>query len=640
MLGVSRQTRVAALVMAALVVVTLIGWVAARQIRSPAQVAADTAAPRPSAITIPVARRTLSAEVIVRGTVRYGAPQSVVLASSRLKQSASSGASSDIVTRAPRAKATLDGGDVALAVDGRPVFVLRGSVPMHRDLGPGSRGQDVHQLEAALRSAGFSPGAVDGVYDGSTEAAVSAFYLRQGWDPFGPTDTQLDALRTAEAAAAQARDARLQAANNAEVARRGPRPSEIAQARIDANNARDGIGNARLKVSTAQAKLEAAQGAAANATAGESVASANSARDQAQAAADVSAKQAAVTAAAEEARLADARRFELPPEATLTDRQAAETAATQAAAAVGQAQAELNGAVAAANAVRVNGGADVLKARNDGAKLVRDVRVARAELRRARQGLRLARRQALLADRKARVITETQDTSTLQAITASAAREQRRTAGEVGRLSRQAGIQVPANEILFFPALPLRVDAVKARRGSTVSGRVMNVTNSRLAIDSSLSVSDQKLVRPGDRVTIEEQDLGITARGRVSRVASTPGTNGVDPNRFYMSIVPNSSLPSLVGASVKLTVSVRSTKGSVLAVPVSALSIGGDGRSRLQVRRGQRIELVPVVPGLAAEGLAEVRPADGRRLEAGDLVVVGARGGARALAPGGTRTGP
>ena len=601
--------------------------------------AADTAAPKPSAITIPVARRTLSAEVIVRGTVRYGAPQSVVLASSRLKQSA--GTSSDIVTRAPRAKARLAGGDVAMAVDGRPVFVLPGSVPMHRDLGPGSRGQDVHQLEAALRSAGFAPGAVDGVYDGSTEAAVSAFYLRRGWDPFGPTDTQLDALRTAEAAAAQARDARLQAVNNAELARRGPRPSEIAQARIDANNARDAIGNARLKVSTSRAKLEAAQGAAANATAGESVASANTARDQALADADVAAKRSAVTAAAEEARLADARRFELPPDATLTDRQAAETAATQAAAAVGQAQAELNASIAAANAVRVSGGADVQKARNDGAKLVRDVTVARAELRRAQAGP--APRPppgASWPRRKARVITQVPGTGTLQAITASAAREARRTAGEVGRLSRQAGIQVPANEILFFPALPLRVDAVKAKRGSTVSGRVMNVTNSRLAIDSSLSVSDQKLVRSGDRVTIEEQDLGITARGRVSRVATTPGTNGVDPNRFYLSIVPTASLPSLVGASVKLTISVKSTKGSVLAVPVSALSIGGDGRSRLQVRRGQRIELVPVVPGLAAEGLAEVRPADGRRLSAGDLVVVGSRGGSRALGAGGARTGP
>jgi hypothetical protein len=165
---------------------------------------------------------------------------------------------------------------------------------------------------------------------------------------------------------------------------------------------------------------------------------------------------------------------------------------------------------------------------------------------------------------------------------------------------------------------------VKARRGNNVSGRVMNVTNSRLAIDSSLSVADVRLVRLGDPVTIEDQDLGVTAHGRVSRVSRTPGTNGVDPSRFYLAVVPTSNLPSLVGASVKLTIAVKSTHGAVLAVPVSALSVGGDGRSRVQVRHGTRIELVPVDPGLAAEGLAEVRPTGGG-LRAGDLVVVGSR---------------
>ena len=93
----ARRTRVITLALATLVAVTIFGWVGARQIRSPAQVAADTAPPKASPITIPVVRRTLSAKVIVRGTVRYGAPQAVVLATSRIKQ----GASSDIVTRAP-----------------------------------------------------------------------------------------------------------------------------------------------------------------------------------------------------------------------------------------------------------------------------------------------------------------------------------------------------------------------------------------------------------------------------------------------------------------------------------------------------------------------------------------------------------
>jgi multidrug efflux pump subunit AcrA (membrane-fusion protein) len=616
----ARSTRVTALALGMLVVVTIVGWIGARQIRSPAQVAADTAPPKPSPITIPVVRRTLAAKVIVRGTVRFGAPQAVVLASSRIKQ----GASSDIVTRAPRARAELGVGRVAMTVDGRPVFVLPGTIPMHRDLGPGDRGPDVLQLERALRRAGLPPGAIDGRYDAATEAAVGTFYLRRGWDPFGPTDVQLDQLHTAQAAAAQARDARLQAINNVEQAQRTTRPADVAQARIEANNARDAIGTASLRVATAQARLEAAQAAAANASAGETVAAANGQRDQALADADVAAKQTALAAATEEARQAEANRLTLPSEATLSDRLAADSAARLAQQAVAQAQADLNAAGAAANAVRLSSGADIAKAHNDGAKLVRDVNVAAAELHRAQAAESTARRGARLAASKARLVRRRVDTTTMRAIVASSAREEQRTAAEVSRLSEQAGIQVPANELLFFPNLPVRVDAVKARRGNNVSGRVMNVTNSRLAIDSSLSVADVRLVRLGDPVTIEDQDLGVTAHGRVSRVSRTPGTNGVDPSRFYLAVVPTSNLPSLVGASVKLTIAVKSTHGAVLAVPVSALSVGGDGRSRVQVRHGTRIELVPVDPGLAAEGLAEVRPTGGG-LRAGDLVVVGSR---------------
>jgi len=218
-------------------------------------------------------------------------------------------------------------------------------------------------------------------------------------------------------------------------------------------------------------------------------------------------------------------------------------------------------------------------------------------------------------------------TGTLDELSASTAREASRTQREVARLSALAGVQVPANEILFFPRLPVRVDTVTARRGSSVSGSVMRVTGSRLTINSSLSVSDAKLVRRGDPVVIEEQDLGVKARGTVAQVANTPGTNRVDPNRFFFSVRPHTDLPSLVGASVKLTISVNSTQGSVLAVPVSAVSVGGDGNSRVQVRRRGRTELVTVVPGLAAAGLVEVRPANGERLAPGDLVIVGSNGG-------------
>ena len=92
----------------------------------------------------------------MRGTVRYGSPQPVVLATSAVKQAASSG--EDIVTTRPRRGANVGEGTVVMTVSGRPVFVLRGAQPSHRDLAPGHSGPDVAQLERALARLGFPPG--------------------------------------------------------------------------------------------------------------------------------------------------------------------------------------------------------------------------------------------------------------------------------------------------------------------------------------------------------------------------------------------------------------------------------------------------------------------------------------------------
>ncbi len=625
----SGKRQVAGLAIVAVVALALVGWLAARQIRSPAQVAADTAAPKASPITAPVVRRTLSTEVIVRGTVRYGAPQAVVLGTSKIKQGGS-----DVVTRAPVRRARLAAGQLAMAVDGRPVFVLPGAIPMHRDLGPGDAGPDVLQLERALRGFGFSPGAVDGRYDSGTEGAVSSFYLRRGWDPFGPTDAQLDQLHTAEAAAAAARDAHLQALSAIDQARQAPTAADIAQARIDAVTAADALDTARLAVRAAEDKKRSAVMLAASAPAAKDAVGAGARRDQALADADVAAKRAALTIAVDATQVARMKADETPLDAAPSERTAAADAVREAQDAEAQARADLDAAVATAAAVRAEGPSAVRKASDDLVQAQRDVRIAREELHRARVGARTARTQAHLAVERLHLLREPTDVGAMRAVARSAAEEEGRTRSEVARLARAGGVQVPADEVLFFPALPLRVDAVRAKRGSQVSGTAMTVTNSRLAVDSSLAPGDARLVRPGNRALIEEQELGVKLRGTVSRVADTPGTNKVDPSRFSFQVIPEAGPVSLVGASVKLTIAVKSTKGRVMAVPASALSLGGDGNARLQVRRGGRAVLVTVAPGLAADGLVEVRAIGGDRLRPGELVAVGSRGGR-----GGTRPG-
>lgn len=617
----SSKRRVTILALLVLVALAVVGWVAARQIRSPAQIAADAAPPPASDITVRVQRRRLSTKVIVRGTVRFGGRRRVELGTSTIKQG------SDIVTSPPRRHARLGPGDVALAVDERPVFVMPGLISMHRDLLPGSTGPDVFQLEAFLAGAGFPPGAVDGRFDRATQGAVAAFYATRGYAAFGPTDAQREQLRVAQADAATSRDAHLQALNAIDQAQHGVPPGDVAQARIDAATAQQALHTAQLAVPTAQTRLATAQALAATSkSVGESSAAAGIQRDQAAADADVIAKEGALAQAQEDQRLAIADRNALPLDSSAIERDRVNAAVVAAGEAILRAQADLDASVAVADSIRNSPPAAVIQARDEAANLERDARLAERELANAREGVRDARRQAQLTQQRVLALQRPVDTRTLQAIAAASAQEERRTQAVVARLASESGVQVPANEILFLPDLPVRVDEVLARRGSTVSGPVMTVTSSGLIIDSSLGVADAKLVHPGDRVLVEEQDLGLRTRGRVAEVDATPGTRKVDPNRFYFSVVPSGTARAVVGASVKLTIAVHSTRGRVLAVPISAVSVGGDGSSRVSVRRRGRTRLVRVIPGLAAEGFVEVRGIRRTRLKRGDLVIVGRAG--------------
>lgn len=90
-----RKNRALAIGLGAVIVSSLVSWGAASQIRSPAEVAARTAPPKPSVITVPVEKKVLSSDVVARGTVRYGAPQSVLLPASSIRRG------SPILTTAP-----------------------------------------------------------------------------------------------------------------------------------------------------------------------------------------------------------------------------------------------------------------------------------------------------------------------------------------------------------------------------------------------------------------------------------------------------------------------------------------------------------------------------------------------------------
>jgi peptidoglycan hydrolase-like protein with peptidoglycan-binding domain len=503
----TRRNTVLLIALVAVVTASAVGWVAGRRIQSPAEIASRTAPPTPSLIAVPVELRTLTSDVVARGTVRYGSPQTVTLPASTLKTGTS------IVSIAPVKGAALNEGSVAFSVSGRPVLVLQGAQPAYRDLGPGAVGEDVRQLQAGLARLGFNPGALNGVYGSSTAGAVAAWYRAAGWAPLGPTDEQLQALRAAE--------------------------SEQFGARSERANADESLATARASRTTANASVRTATSA---------LNAANEARRAAQ-------HQLNVARAASSA-------------STPNEVAALEAAVIQAEAAV-----------------------DVARA---------DLAAAKDEVSNANAAIKVAEsRVALNAGRVGQ------------------------TGSAVGQISGKLGIQLPANEVLFFGSLPLRVDDVTVKAGDELTGPVMTVSNSQLAVDGGLSLNDAKLVRKGAAVTIDAPDSDFRAAGTVSEIADTPGTNGVDPQRYYFGVTFTQAAPtSLVGASVVLTITVSSTEGEVLTVPIAALSVAADGTSRVQVRERGTTRTVTVNPGLAAKGMVQVTPIKGT-LAAGDFVVAG-----------------
>ncbi|MFL6544723.1 MAG: peptidoglycan-binding protein, partial [Candidatus Udaeobacter sp.] len=185
-------------------------WVAGERIVSPAEAAARTAAPTPSPILVPVEKRVLSTEIVTRGTARFGAPQPIALAPSALKTNASG-----LLTTLPLPNMQFKEGDVLFTASGRPVLALQGRTPAYRDMVPGTSGADVLQLEQALKRLGCDPGDLDGKFDEKTSAAVTAWYKKKGFEPFGPTPDQQAKVRLLEVALGDAIKSKLAASTAA-----------------------------------------------------------------------------------------------------------------------------------------------------------------------------------------------------------------------------------------------------------------------------------------------------------------------------------------------------------------------------------------------------------------------------------------
>ena len=195
-----KRTRLLALTSAGVIAIGAGGFALGRQVKSPADAAAEVAAPSASRLAVPVERRILSSTIITRGDVRFGDPKPVVLPPSTLKATGG-----NLVTQPAVKGQEIVAGKRILEVAGRPVIALVGATPAYRDMRPGDTGNDIAQLEKGLTELGLNPGTVDGRYDAATERAVELLYRQLGYDAFGPTDaqrTQLQQLRDSSSRAA------------------------------------------------------------------------------------------------------------------------------------------------------------------------------------------------------------------------------------------------------------------------------------------------------------------------------------------------------------------------------------------------------------------------------------------------------
>jgi peptidoglycan hydrolase-like protein with peptidoglycan-binding domain len=183
--GRLRRRRTLLIVVAGLAIAASAGGLLiATTIKSPAEVAAESAPPPLTQLTAPVRRQVITSTVQAQGIVTQP-PEVSQLAGASGGGGGGGGASGvlPVVTKIFRpVGSTVEAGNVVVEVAGRPLFVLRGSVPAYRNLLFGESGTDVAQLQAGLETLGYSVGDdTDGVFGAGTASAVAAYYTALGY---------------------------------------------------------------------------------------------------------------------------------------------------------------------------------------------------------------------------------------------------------------------------------------------------------------------------------------------------------------------------------------------------------------------------------------------------------------------------
>jgi peptidoglycan hydrolase-like protein with peptidoglycan-binding domain len=190
-----RFVLVAVLVVA--VAIAAFGIASPLWVKSPQQLAAEAAPPSPSVVTAPVEQRVVTQTVVLRGVVTSRQVFEVVTATS------GEGAPPVVTEVRVQQGDEVHAGEVILEVSGRPVVALPGQSPAYRDLRPGAQGEDIAQLQRAMRRLGYVLDETDGSFGPATKRAVEAFYEDRGYTAATTGEGDKAAFDAAEAEVTQ-----------------------------------------------------------------------------------------------------------------------------------------------------------------------------------------------------------------------------------------------------------------------------------------------------------------------------------------------------------------------------------------------------------------------------------------------------
>jgi peptidoglycan hydrolase-like protein with peptidoglycan-binding domain len=184
---------------------------------------------------------------------------------------------------------------------------------------------------------------------------------------------------------------------------------------------------------------------------------------------------------------------------------------------------------------------------------------------------------------------------------------------------------VERGRVSYTPG-PIRVAQRLARLGAAVGGDVVSYTGTTRMVTVAATAGDTAWAVPGTKVTVRlpsDRSVGgtVTAVGAPAAApagASAAGEGQSDPERpgtdkatvpVTIAVADQRALGGLSGAPVDVRY-VAQERRDVLTVPVDALLALAEGGYGVELTGPAGARIVPVVPGLFADGRVEVTAAD------------------------------